>query len=906
MNQENIEEILKRIGAAEAPPDVHEIARETSDAFARAVQLLVSEQSRRVQMVDWLIDSFRKAAVGALAAAAVIVLVMIFSKTSGSVAWAEVVAAVEQVDQVHMSVFVEDADDSRQITLELYYKRPNIWRGHGLGMVQFVKGGQTRLFDTSKQAFVEPDRSTSRPIPPDAIRLTLESGSLLEAILRTVFTENVPPAEPVVTVPGLASEDVEVFDYSHKNSEHWVRIWVMRKSRLPIRLKLFSPQWNETILAVIDYTDPQPDDFFNPERFEEEVKSKRPKKMHEFYRIGQGLLGGKPKDAGQIYQARGGYQAPEFVSIEASDNEDLLIVSIDPENKSPNGGHVPGEYHQELRDNWGNVYLRYFSYCPGRKPTQTQDPLHQYYTPVQPFIRGHRKHNLTLRYIYWDSEHKSGIGYDRVIHQQVVKVPEPTVSGIPDSWYQADQARKPFRKSQALSQFGGKTLMDRLTPLEEALRQNPDSPGHLLGKVNLLKELGDEDDAYLLFEEKLLPTALEGPFRNFSMDDLLARYLLRLYNAGRESEFWPIVKRLEQAKQELLSMTDSEVEHHQERVRKLRGALPQVAAIGEALKEIEKAPKPEIAGIAASEDAVVMLEIKHLVDENGRPDYSKWAGGPHLAKGDYELTNRRYKHPPDGTQLLQLKGAGAEIELQFSAFLREFIPGGVGTRYHFTIPWPVKVQVPKPTAATIEELKQQFPQWKEQFEKESKPDAWDAALSQAGAFRDSNRPEKAIRAYEEILDMNEPHWHKTIGNKEERDIRRKAWVRLEIAQCLAHFGRFEEAKRTIDNAEAELKTGGFWEKPSRVHMLADQSAVFANRVIVARKMIEQGHLDLAHDYIAEIESTKPDFRIYDNIYSLKQTLTGGWTSYKDRDRAIRRWDNLDRARWLLMKARRAR
>jgi hypothetical protein len=131
-------------------------------------------------------------------------------------------------------------------------------------------------------------------------------------------------------------------------------------------------------------------------------------------------------------------------------------------------------------------------------------------------------------------------------------------------------------------------------------------------------------------------------------------------------------------------------------------------------------------------------------------------------------------------------------------------------------------------------------------------------------------------------------------------------VRLEIAQCLAHFGRFEEAKETIDKVEAELKTSGFWERPSGVHMIADQSTVFANRVIVTRKMIEQRRFDLAQDYISEIETARPDFRIYDNIHSLKQTFNGGWTSYRDRDWAVSRWNNLDRAKWLMMKNQRAR
>jgi len=632
MEIENIEQILKSIGSAEVPDDVHKVGAEISQAFAGATRLLAFEESRRTQRVNRVVEVFRKAAVGALAAAAVIMLLILLGKTGEGVAWADVVAAMEKVGQVHMSVFVEDSDDPEQIRLELYYKRPDIWRGHGLGMVQFVKGNESKLFDTRKKAFVDPDKVTSSPIPPDAIRLTLQSDSLLDAILRTVFRENVPPAEPVVTMPGLANEDVEVFDYSHGNSEHWVRIWVMRKSRLPIRLKLFSPQWNETILAVIDYSDPQPDAFFDPEHFEQEMKSKQPEKAYQFYRIGQGLLGGKPKDAAQIYQVRGGYRAPEFISIEASDNEDLLIVSIDPENRSPNGGHVPGEYYLELHDNWGNVYLRYFRYCPGRKPTETGYPLHQYYTPVQPFIQGQGKHTLTLRYIYWDNDlDKGGIGYDKVIHQEVVQVPKPSVSGIPDSWYQADQARKPFWKSQAMSQFGGKTLMERLTAVEEALRQNPDSPGHLLSKVNLLRELGDEDEAHHLFEEKLLATALEKPFQKRSADDLLARYLLWLYNTGRESEFWPVIKRLEEAKQKLLSMTGSEVTHHQKNVKRLRSALAQVTAIPAALQEIQKAPKPEITRIAASEDGVVLLE---------NPPPMK-AGGPTTANGPAALISTR-------------------------------------------------------------------------------------------------------------------------------------------------------------------------------------------------------------------------------------------------------------------------
>ena len=68
MNNGNIEEILKNIGAEEIPADVHEIAQETSNNFSSSLR-----QTRQPKR-HILLEQIMKSRITKLAAAAVIII----------------------------------------------------------------------------------------------------------------------------------------------------------------------------------------------------------------------------------------------------------------------------------------------------------------------------------------------------------------------------------------------------------------------------------------------------------------------------------------------------------------------------------------------------------------------------------------------------------------------------------------------------------------------------------------------------------------------------------------------------------------------------------------------------------------------------------------------------------------
>ena len=96
MDKDNIEEILKNIGAEEIPADVHKIAQETSNNFTSSLK-----QSRKPKR-NILLEQIMKSRITKLAAAAVIMIACVIGlslwRTTGSgIALADVLARIEKV-----------------------------------------------------------------------------------------------------------------------------------------------------------------------------------------------------------------------------------------------------------------------------------------------------------------------------------------------------------------------------------------------------------------------------------------------------------------------------------------------------------------------------------------------------------------------------------------------------------------------------------------------------------------------------------------------------------------------------------------------------------------------------------------------------------------------------------------
>ena len=124
MNNENIKEILKSIGAETVPADVQKLAQETSNNFSKS---LTHQQPRRHILLEYIMRS----RLPKLAAAAVIVLGVIVGLTvfdTDSVAWGELVERVEKIKTVAYQMKMKmkgfgDVPEGQTIDIDLVAKQ---------------------------------------------------------------------------------------------------------------------------------------------------------------------------------------------------------------------------------------------------------------------------------------------------------------------------------------------------------------------------------------------------------------------------------------------------------------------------------------------------------------------------------------------------------------------------------------------------------------------------------------------------------------------------------------------------------------------------------------------------------------------------------------------------------------
>lgn len=201
-----------------------------------------------------------------------------------ALAWSDVVRAVNQVHFFHVTVYQDHPDKSER--LDFFYRHPNTWRFQGLGRVTFITPSGAGSYDVAKHAWTfrceKLDMRLDKNRPPressdmETFAKIMDKGNMLDAVLAAIpiFDGKPPAAEPVKSEQAIAGQGMEVFDYARDANEQWVRIWVLKQSRLPIQMVVYQPDHNESMLVVFDYTTAQPENFFDLEKFDKAVTGK--------------------------------------------------------------------------------------------------------------------------------------------------------------------------------------------------------------------------------------------------------------------------------------------------------------------------------------------------------------------------------------------------------------------------------------------------------------------------------------------------------------------------------------------------------------------------------------------------------------------------------------------------------
>jgi len=158
---------------------------------------------------------------------------------------------------------------------------------------------------------------------------------------------------PLINPDAVISQDVVVFDVEIPGSTEWVRIWALRESRLPVRIKVWSPQDGYSTDAIFEYSRQQADEFFDPNAFENLLSTNRGSSRVNLAYAFLKDPGGKRITPEDMF-ARSGFHMPEVKHVGITPEGAVWIIANKGRNRMPNGRNFYG--FTRIRDDLGREY----------------------------------------------------------------------------------------------------------------------------------------------------------------------------------------------------------------------------------------------------------------------------------------------------------------------------------------------------------------------------------------------------------------------------------------------------------------------------------------------------------------------------------------------------------------------
>ncbi len=186
----------------------------------------------------------------------------------GNVAWADVSQRFQSVPFFYASIYVKDNALAEPRQFELWMGKGGYARMRVGSQVIFGRNGRvTRAFDIRRRRDVEAD-----PTAADIVRMLAIPGEFsLETVIQSISGGKLIDVTPAMNTHAAIGEDLVVFDAQSAISPGWVRVYALRESRLPVGLRIWDPAEGFGVDALINYAKEQPQVFFDPQAFAEQL-----------------------------------------------------------------------------------------------------------------------------------------------------------------------------------------------------------------------------------------------------------------------------------------------------------------------------------------------------------------------------------------------------------------------------------------------------------------------------------------------------------------------------------------------------------------------------------------------------------------------------------------------------------
>lgn len=348
-NHHPVDHMIKNTLSGEAPEVLHEQADQYFESTRRQLSQNVFTPKTKVGL-NFLPFRFRWAAVGTLALIGIIILSGVFVPNS-NMSWAEVQKRFQSASYFSASVYITENPLESPDKFELWVRRGGKCRFHHEGKVYFAQNGElTQAIDvTSAQSFQPEKRSKINMILSMLSKFDQFS---LETFLKTLCGEKTL-SPPLVNDELSLSDDLTVFDITNNRTPEWIRVWVLKTSGLPVRIRVWDPRQAESVDVFLDYIKEQPDEAFDPDAFQKALITQSHSNRNRLYTLLKDP-GGRSLTPGDVFKQTG-YHMPSLKEIGMNENGVVWVFATNGVNRTSNGRYFYG--FGKLTDDLGQEYL---------------------------------------------------------------------------------------------------------------------------------------------------------------------------------------------------------------------------------------------------------------------------------------------------------------------------------------------------------------------------------------------------------------------------------------------------------------------------------------------------------------------------------------------------------------------
>lgn len=181
--------------------------------------------------------------------------------------WADVVEKFGAVHGLHADIYIEKRASGDPVHVELWMGQGGLTRMRAGHEVSF--GHQGRIVDSVllEDAPISPRVAHARNMVRDFVEAVGMADAFSLETLIEVLPGSTAELEVLESQAPAPSHDLIVFDMADESEALQVRIWALRRSRLPVRVLFRDPSSGERVDVTLSYTDTPPAEFFDPIRF---------------------------------------------------------------------------------------------------------------------------------------------------------------------------------------------------------------------------------------------------------------------------------------------------------------------------------------------------------------------------------------------------------------------------------------------------------------------------------------------------------------------------------------------------------------------------------------------------------------------------------------------------------------